>query len=100
MLGLDQILEVVFDLSSNELEVIHDKVIKQFDVIVCDILNEEIILPTLLLPLSAQRWRWETNIGKIPQCTGCGGLIPCVGHGGLPPTNTGVVELESIFIVL
>ena len=52
MSGLDQVSEVVFDLSSSELEVIQDKVNKQFDVIVCDILNKDIILPTPLLPLS------------------------------------------------
>ena len=42
----------MFDLSSNELEVIQNKVNKQFDVIVYDILNKNIILPSLLLPLS------------------------------------------------
>ena len=52
MSGLDQVSEVVFDLSSYTLEAIQDKVNKQFDVIVSDILNKNIILPTPLLPLS------------------------------------------------
>ena len=42
----------MFDLSSYTLEAIHDKVNKQFDVIVFDILNKDIIWPTSLLPLS------------------------------------------------
>jgi hypothetical protein len=47
-----QVSECVFDLPSDTLEVVQDVVNKQFDVIVCDILNKDIILPTLLLPLS------------------------------------------------
>ena len=42
----------MFDLSSYKLEAIQDKVNKQFDVIVFDILNKDIILPTPSLPLS------------------------------------------------
>ena len=52
MLGLDQVSEVVFDLSSYTLKAIIDKVQKQFDVIVSDISNKDIILPTPLLPLT------------------------------------------------
>ena len=42
----------MFDLSSYILEAIQDKVNKHFDVIVSDILNKDIILPTSLPPLS------------------------------------------------
>ena len=52
MSGLDQVSEVVFDLSSYTLEAIQDKVNKKFDVIVSDILNKDIIFPTPLLSLS------------------------------------------------
>ena len=52
MSRLDQVLEVLFDLCSSKLEVIQDKVNKQFDVIVCGILNKDNILPTPLFPLS------------------------------------------------
>ena len=52
MSGPVQISEGVFDLCSDALEVIYGLVNKQFDVIVSDILNKEIILPTPLIPLS------------------------------------------------
>ena len=52
MSGPVQVLERVFYLPSDTLEVVQDLVNKQFDVIVCDILNKDIILPTPLLPLS------------------------------------------------
>jgi hypothetical protein len=50
--GPVQVSEGVFDLPSDDLEVIQGLVNKQFDVIVSDILNKDIILPTPLLPLS------------------------------------------------
>ena len=52
MSGPVQVSECVFDLPSDTLEVVQGLVNKQFDVIVCDILNKDIILPTSLLPLS------------------------------------------------
>ena len=52
MSGPVQILGSVFDLPSDALEVIQGLVNKQFDVIVSDILNKDIILPTPLFPLS------------------------------------------------
>ena len=50
--GPVQVSECVFDLPNDTLEVVQGLVNKQFDVIVCDILNKDIILPTPLLPLS------------------------------------------------
>jgi hypothetical protein len=50
--GPVQVSEGVFDLPSDALEVIQGLVNKKFDVIVSDILNKDIILPTPLLPLS------------------------------------------------
>ena len=52
MSGPVQALECIFDLPSDTMEVVQGLVNKQFDVIVCDILNKYIILPTPLLPLS------------------------------------------------
>ena len=52
MSGPIQVSEGVFDLPADALEVIQGLVNKQFDVIVSDILNKDIILPTPLLPLS------------------------------------------------
>ena len=52
VLGHVQVSEGVFDLPSDALEVIQGLVNKQFDVIVSDILNKNIIWATPLLPLS------------------------------------------------
>jgi hypothetical protein len=50
--GHVQVSESVFDLPSDVLEVIQGLDNKQFGVIMSDILNKNIILPTLLLPFS------------------------------------------------
>jgi hypothetical protein len=50
--GPVQVSEGVFDLPSDALEMIQGLVNKQFDVIVSNILNKNIILPTPLFPLS------------------------------------------------
>jgi hypothetical protein len=50
--GPVQVSKCDFNLPSDTLEVVQGLVNKQFDVIVCDILNKDIILPTPLLPLS------------------------------------------------
>jgi hypothetical protein len=50
--GPVQVSKCDFNLPSDTLEVVQGLVNKQFDVIVCDILNKDIIFPTPLLPLS------------------------------------------------
>lgn len=53
MFGQGQVLEHSFYLSLSMMEVVHGKLKKQFDVIVCDILNKDKKkIPIPLLPLN------------------------------------------------